>query len=66
MITPLLSKINKLENEVAELKGSTESKSAELEKIMISQEETVGFILNSLQNLTSMISTQKTTPRVDK
>ena len=51
---------------MTELKGNTESKASELEKIMISQEETVGFILNSLQNLTSLISTQKSSPRVGK
>ena len=48
--------MNKLEKEVSELRSCCDRKSQELEKIMISQEDTVGFILNSLQNLTSMIN----------
>lgn len=56
LINPLLSRIAKLEREMQEFRAGIDRKNAELEKIMISQEDTVGFILNSLQNLTSMIN----------
>lgn len=56
MIEPLLSRISKVEKQMEDLKEHCEKKQQDLEKVVISQEDTIGFILNSIQNLTSMLN----------
>lgn len=48
MIEPLLSRISKVEKQMEDLKEHCEKKQQDLEKVVISQEDTIGFILNSI------------------